>query len=121
MPQKKSPSPTSTKPLGKPPREPKTKVVQTNARIIIKQEEGSWAVASVNLEFGPNFEQGVCLGWVSDVTSEASSFIALRDQNDQEVLRSRLHPSIIQEAREVLFDKEEAPILTRFERISRGE
>jgi hypothetical protein len=108
-----------------PPREPKIKIVQANARIIIKQEKGSWAVASIFLEFGPNFEQKITLGWVSDVTSFAENYVGLwnqEDQEDQEEFRtSQLHPSIIQEAREVLSDTEEVEVLTRFERITREE
>lgn len=105
-----------------PPREPKIKVVQANARIIIKQEKGSWAVASIFLEFGPNFEQKITLGWVSDVTSFAENYVGLWNQEDPEEFRtSQLHPSIIQEAREVLSDTEEVKVLTRFERITREE
>lgn len=102
---------------------PKVKVVPTNARIVIKQEEGSWAVANLAVEFGPNFEQRVNIGWVSDVTSQAESFVGLRNQSGQDEPRERrIHPIIIQEARSILNEKEEeVHALTRFERITRED
>jgi hypothetical protein len=98
----------------------KTKVVPTNARITIEQEEGSWAVAGLHIEFGPNFEQRVNIGWVSDVTSQAESFVGLQSGQD-EPSECQLHPVLIQEARSILNEEEDVPALTRFERITREE
>ena len=105
-----------------PKHEPKTKVIQTNARIIINQEEGSWAVASLVIEFGPNFEQRINLGWVSDRTSQAESYVGIRNlEGLPEPRRCSLHQVLINEAREVINDTEEVPVLTRFERVTREE
>jgi hypothetical protein len=104
------------------PRKPKTKTVPTNARIIINQEWGSWACASLFVEFGPNFEQRICLGWVSDVTSQAESFVGIRNQSGPPEPRiCHLHESLIKEARKVINDEEEVEALTRFERITRED
>lgn len=97
--------------------EPRTKTIETRARFTIERdnESPSWMVANVFIDFGPSFEQRLCLGWVSDVTSSPAQGLG----------RDAIPPYIIDQAR-TLFEevKEPDPDLprpTRFERITREE